>query len=173
MGAQGSSHARGRSAEGRELIRQTIALVVVAGLSAVAFAACSGIGVAETAEVQPASPPPVPRAPSDAADGAAGGDDGPQVRGTEVFVSMQDPGGSGEYIYDPAEFTFAVGDVITFVIESESEFHTFTVPDLDINVSVQSGMTLDSTYTFDSAGTYELICVPHQALGMVGTITVQ
>ena len=86
---------------------------------------------------------------------------------------MQDPGGSGEYIYDPDDFTFAVGDVITFVLESESEFHTFTVPDLDINVSVQSGMTDDTTFTFDTAGTYELICVPHQALGMVGTITVQ
>ena len=155
------------------MIKQTIALVLVAGLAVVALAACSGIGVAETAGVQPASPPPVPRAPSDQIADGAGGNGGSQIRGTEVFVSMQDPGGSGEYIYDPADLSFAVGDVITFVLESESEFHTFTVPDLDINVSVQSGMTADTTFTFDTAGTYELICVPHQALGMVGTITVQ
>ena len=155
------------------VIKQTIAFVLVAGLAVAALAACSGIGIAETASVQPASPPPVPRAPSDEATGGPGDDGGPAIRGTEVFVSMQDPGGSGEYIYDPDDFTFAVGDVITFVLESESEFHTFTVPDLDINVSVQSGMTDDTTFTFDTAGTYELICVPHQALGMVGTITVQ
>ena len=155
------------------MIKQTIAFVLVASLAVVALAACSGIGVAETASVQPASPPPVPRAPSDEKKDGSGDNGGQVVRGTEVFVSMQDPGGSGEYIYDPADLSFAVGDVITFVLESESEFHTFTVPDLDINVSVQSGMTADTTFTFDTAGTYELICVPHQALGMVGTITVQ
>jgi plastocyanin len=153
--------------------KETIALLLVAGLAVAALAACSGIGIAETAGVQPASPPPVPRAPSDEMTDGPGGNGGQVIRGAEVFVSMQDPGGSGEYIYDPDEFSFAVGDIITFVLESESEFHTFTVSDLDINVSVQSGMTADTTFTFDTAGTYDLICVPHQALGMVGTITVQ
>ena len=155
------------------MIKQTIAFVLFAGLAVAALAACSGIGIAETASVQPASPPPVPRAPSDEVADGEGGNGTSQIRGMEVFVSMQDPGGSGEYIFDPDDFSFAVGDVITFVMEAESEFHTFTVPDLDINVSVQSGMTADTTFTFGTAGTYELICVPHQALGMVGTISVQ
>ncbi len=156
------------------MIKQAVAFLLFAGLAAGALAACSGVGVAETATVvQPASPSPVPRAPSEAVDGAGAADGGPVERGTEVFVSLQDPGGSGEYIYDPADFSFSVGETITFVMESESEFHTFTVTELDINVSVQAEETVDATYTFDAAGTYELICIPHQALGMVGTITVQ
>ena len=45
--------------------------------------------------------------------------------------------------------------------------------DLDINVSAPGGATQEATVTFDAAGTYNLICIPHQALGMVGTITVE
>ena len=155
------------------MIKQAIAFVAVSGLAAVSAAACSGVGVAETAFVQPASPSPVPRAPSEQGDGAGTADGGPVKKGTEVFVTLADPGGSGEYVYDPADFSFAVGETITFVMEAETEFHTFTVSDLDINVSVQSESTGEATYTFDTAGTYELICIPHQALGMVGTITVE
>jgi plastocyanin len=47
------------------------------------------------------------------------------------------------------------------------------VDDLGIDESVDSGATVELSFTFDTAGTFELICVPHQALGMVGTITVQ
>ena len=155
-------------------LRQIAALVVVAALGAGALVACSGVGAAETASIQPSSPPPVPRAPSAEGEGSDATDGAAEVeRGREVFVSLQDPGGSGEYLFDPEDFTFTVGETITFVMEAETEFHTFTVPDLDINVSVQSEETLDATFTFDAAGTYELTCIPHQALGMVGTITVQ
>lgn len=86
---------------------------------------------------------------------------------------MQDPGGSGAYAFDAADFTFSVGETVTFDLTSEEEFHTFTVTDLSINVAVNAGATQTLEFTFEQAGTYELICIPHQALGMVGTITVQ
>jgi len=86
---------------------------------------------------------------------------------------MEDPKGSGAYIFDPAELSFAVGETVTFSLTSEKEFHTFTVTDLGINTAVNAGETATLEVTFDTAGTYELICVPHRALGMVGTITVQ
>lgn len=93
--------------------------------------------------------------------------------GGTTVVNMEDPGESGSYIFDPAELTFSVGETVTFDLVSENEFHTFTVTDLGINVAVNGGESGTLEFTFDTAGTYNLICIPHQALGMVGTITVQ
>ena len=39
-------------------------------------------------------------------------------------------------------------------------------------MAVAGGAVDEVTYTFDSAGTYEFICIPHKELGMVGKITV-
>jgi plastocyanin len=154
------------------VIKRTIPLMLLAGLLSLALAACGSGGEIATS-TQPSSPSPVPRAPAEEpADGEAAGG-GEQAKGTEVFVSLQDPGGSGSYVFDADEFMFSVGETITFVVESETEFHTFTVQDLDINVSAPGGATGEATVTLDTAGTFELICVPHKALGMVGTITVQ
>jgi plastocyanin len=90
-----------------------------------------------------------------------------------VVVSAQDPSGSGEYKFVDADFTFNVGEKVQFKITSESEFHTFTVDDLGIDVAIDAEDTETLTFTFDKAGEYELICIPHEALGMKGTITVQ
>ena len=92
--------------------------------------------------------------------------------GTTV-VNLQDPSGSGSYVFDPDELSFSVGETVTFDLTSEKEFHTFTVTDLGINVAVNAGETQTLEFTFDKAGTYNLICVPHQELGMVGTVSVQ
>jgi plastocyanin len=88
-------------------------------------------------------------------------------------VSLQDSGGSGAYLFGPADLTFSVGDTITLELTSEGKFHTFTVDDLGIDVGVDPGSTETLEFTFAEAGTYTLICVPHEVLGMVGTITVQ
>ncbi len=84
-----------------------------------------------------------------------------------------DPANGGEYEFRPSEFTFTTGQTVEFVLRSESEFHTFTVDALDIDVSVEGGQTQRFTHTFNQAGTFELICIPHESLGMVGQITVR
>ena len=76
-------------------------------------------------------------------------------------------------MFDPSEFTFSVGDTITLQLTAEGEFHTFTVDDLGIDVSVEPGQPAALTFTFDRAGTFDLICIPHEFQGMVGTITVR
>ena len=93
--------------------------------------------------------------------------------GLEIEVGMQDPGGTGEYLYSPANHKFKVGDEITFVLTSETEFHSFTIDDLNIDESVDAGEEQKVTITFDKAGTYQIICIPHETLGMVGEITVE
>ena len=90
-----------------------------------------------------------------------------------VEVLNKDLGGSGEYEFSPKDHTFSVGDQITFAISAETEFHTFTVDELEIDVEIDAGETEIFTFTFDKAGTYKLICIPHESLGMVGEIIVQ
>ena len=93
--------------------------------------------------------------------------------GRVVEVLNRDLGGSGTYEFDPSDLTFRVGETVTLSIAAESEFHTFTVDGLGIDVSVDGGEIEEITYTFDRAGTFQLICIPHESLGMVGTITVE
>lgn len=97
----------------------------------------------------------------------------PDPEGTQVEVRLRDEAGSGAYLFDPGELTFSVGDSINFVIESETEFHTFTVEDLGIDAASDAGESVEFNFKFDRAGTFQLVCIPHETQGMVGTITVQ
>ena len=90
-----------------------------------------------------------------------------------LMVELKDNDGLGPFEFDPEELTFDAGETVNFTFESESQLHTFTVDDLEIDVSVDGGETVGFSFTFNKPGTYELICIPHEALGMVGTITVK
>ena len=89
-----------------------------------------------------------------------------------VDLNLEDSSGSGQYTFDPSELTYKVGQCVDFKLTSETEFHTFSVSKLEIDVSVDAGETVNYSFTFDKPGTYELFCVPHKSEGMVGTITV-
>ena len=95
------------------------------------------------------------------------------IDGTKITINMIDNGGVGPMSYDPGDFTFSAGEGVNFTFIAEAAFHTFTVTDLDINVEVNAGEASGLDFVFEEPGTYELVCIPHQALGMVGTITVQ
>ena len=90
-----------------------------------------------------------------------------------VRVVNRDQAGSGEYRFDPAELRFEVGQEVTFSLSGETEFHTFTVEELGIDVSMDIGETVEYSHTFDRAGTFRLFCIPHEALGMTGEIVVE
>ena len=92
---------------------------------------------------------------------------------SSASVNLEDPGGSGRHAFDPAEFRFSVGETVTFELSAETELHTFTVDELAIDESLEGGETVFFEFTFDEAGEYSLICVPHEAEGMVGTIIVE
>lgn len=90
-----------------------------------------------------------------------------------VSLSLQDPRGSGAYAFGPSDLNFNVGDTVRFRLTAETEFHTFTVDDLGIDVMLNGGETVTFDYIFYQAGTYSLICIPHEFLGMTGSITVR
>lgn len=111
-------------------------------------------------------------APTPTVAAAAPAQPAPSSGGRVVRIENRDKGGSGVYQFVPSELNFKVGDTVTFEITAETEFHTFTVDDLGIDVSLDAGETVSHTYTFDKAGTFKLLCIPHETFGMTGTITV-
>ena len=92
--------------------------------------------------------------------------------GNLVKIVNKDQGGSGEYGFYPSEFSFKVGETVTFELAAETEFHTFTIDELDIDESVESRQTKTFTVTFTEGGEFQLYCIPHEAFGMVGKIIV-
>ena len=124
--------------------------------------------------LSPSPPPEAPTASSADSTKSSEKQNTSQGTGREVLVEMLDlGGGSDSYAYSPADFNFKLGETITFNLITQGEFHTFTIDDLEIDVSIDAESSDTFTYTFDKSGTFELICIPHQFLGMVGTIKVQ
>ena len=162
------------------MIRKALVVISAVGLLGL-IAACttSEPPIVRTSGI---SPPPPPSAPVELVSRIADAVSEPvkesrattgEVEGDPFEVNLEDPGGSGEYGFDPGGLTFNVGDVIAFALKAETEFHTFTVDDLDIDEAVDASGTIRFSFTFDQAGTYELICIPHGTQGMVATITVR
>ena len=97
-----------------------------------------------------------------------------QSSGRIINVINGDVGGpTGKYEFVPSEITVSVGETVTFSLMAETEFHTFTVDDLGIDESIESGETANYSHTFDKVGTFKIVCLVHETSGMIGTITVQ
>lgn len=142
--------------------RQTV-VGVFAVLLAAASAACGSNGGEQEATVAPTvtaieTPAAAPE---------------PSIPDGAVTVINRDQGGSGEYRFDPSELTFKVGEEVTFALVAQTELHSFTVDELGINVFIDPGTTELFTFEFAKAGTYNLICIPHESLGMTGQIVVE
>ena len=115
-----------------------------------------------------APPPPAPTTPP-AADSQVSATSA--VSGRVITVALKDE--NTEYMFDPGDIAVSSGETVTIEMTSQSEFHSFTVDKLGIDVEVEAGETQTFTFTFDKPGTYDLICIPHETLGMVGKIIVQ
>ncbi len=88
------------------------------------------------------------------------------AQGQEVTVRMEDN------FFSPAEITVEPGTTVTWV-QSGSNPHTTTSYDgLWDSGIIEGGTDGSFSFTFDEPGTYEYFCIPHEDLGMVGTVTV-
>ena len=142
--------------------RQTVVGVFVVLLAA-ASVACGSNGGGQEATVAPTV--------TDIETPAAAPE--PSIPDGAVTVINRDQSGSGEYRFDPSELTFKVGEEVTFALVAQTELHSFTVDELGINVFIDPGTTELFTFEFAKAGTYNLICIPHESLGMTGQIVVE
>ena len=109
------------------------------------------------------------------------GSSGSSGGGSTTTVNMTDA-----LKYEPASVTIKKGDTITWKNTGQLQ-HTATDDASKAanksNASLPSGaqawdsglVDAGKTYShkFDVAGTYKYFCIPHEAAGMVGTITVQ
>ena len=153
------------------------ALAILAAVTLAVLAVACGGDEDPTPTPPPPPPPPPPAAqvttPADTPAPTSRVPDGCNEGDIRFTVENQDPGGSGSYVFVPKEMSFDVGDTVCFNLSAETEFHTFTVDELGIDVDLEPGTKKTHTITFDKAGSFKLICIPHLALGMEGTITVQ
>ena len=157
--------------------KRLVPLAILFSIVWLAAIACGGDPPTVSPTTQPTSPPVPEAAPATQTTPEATEESAettsPPAAGTAVNIDGLDGGGRGPFAFGPAELSFAVGETVEFTFIGEAQFHTFTVDELGIDEVVDGGETVTFSFTFDQPGTYTLICVPHQALGMVGTITVQ
>ena len=93
-----------------------------------------------------------------------------QPTGTGELISVihgQDP-----YVFIPDTLDLELGKAYTLDFNVPTELHTFTVPELGIDIFINAGEKVTEDITINQAGEFELICTPHLTLGMVGTVTV-
>ena len=146
-------------------------LIIFTLIFSILFAACSSSESTTDTSDEITSPPAPPKVAEDLKTEKELSATASAEKGKLVEVKMLD--GTDNYVYEPANLTFAVGEKITFKITSESEFHTFTIDELDIYETADGGESFEFTVTFETPGTYKLYCVPHETLGMIGEVTVQ
>ena len=144
-------------------------------LAFLAVAACGG-GEEAAPTPQQASPPPPPTGlpPAPPAEASAPtGAEAPAGGGILVNVINGDPAGptkAYKFVMDKKDFK--VGDTVTFTVTAETELHNFSVEGLEIDQDADVGKPVSLTYTFNTAGTFKVFCLFHEANGMTDKITV-
>jgi plastocyanin len=170
------SAALGTRLDRRQLLKRTLALGV-GGASLALLGACGSSSKA-TSTVASVAKTPTTGAGS-ATSPTTGGGASPAAGGTHT-VQMTD-----SLKFDPAELTVKVGDTVTWDNTSSMAHTTTCDPSKALKASdvVQpdGGDTWDSgtlnagqtySHTFKVAGEYQYVCLPHEAAGMIGKITV-
>jgi len=83
-----------------------------------------------------------------------------------VTVSMEDN------YFEEADITVPVGTAVTWVQTGNNPHTTTSYDGLWDSGLIAGGSGGTFSYTFDEPGTYAYYCIPHEAQGMVGTVTV-
>jgi len=122
--------------------------------------------------------------------GCSSGGDEPENGGGDDGGATVAAGPDGNLVFEPEEVTVGVGETVTWEFESAGH-NVSAYPDHGDQVSLPDGAdpfgsdgVADDQYatlaagatfehTFDTAGEYTYVCVPHVSSGMVGTVVVE
>ncbi len=88
------------------------------------------------------------------------------AQGQEVTVRMEDN------FFAPANITVEPGTTVTWVQSGDNPHTTTSYDGLWDSGLLPGGSGQSFSFTFDEPGTYDYFCIPHEDLGMVGTVTV-
>jgi len=88
------------------------------------------------------------------------------AQGQEVTVRMEDN------FFDQANITVEPGTTVTWVQSGDNAHTTTSYDGLWDSGMIEGGTDGTFSFTFEEPGTYDYFCIPHEDLGMVGTVTV-
>jgi plastocyanin len=88
------------------------------------------------------------------------------AQGQEVTVRMEDN------FFDPANITVEPGTTVTWVHSGNNPHTTTSYDGLWDSGMIEGGSGGTFSFTFEEPGTYDYFCIPHESLGMIGSITV-
>ena len=88
------------------------------------------------------------------------------AQGQEVTVRMEDN------FFDQANITVEPGTTVTWVQSGDNPHTTTSYDGLWDSGMIEGGTNGTFSFTFEEPGTYDYFCIPHEDLGMVGTVTV-
>lgn len=125
------------------------------------ISACGGDSPAPTATPTPPPATPTPTPSSTEPTQPSGGG--------ELLEVVH---GENPYVFIPDTLDLELGKTYTLDFNVPTEFHTFTLSELGIDIFINAGEKVTEDITINQAGEFELICTPHLTLGMVGTVTV-
>jgi plastocyanin len=88
------------------------------------------------------------------------------AQGREVTVRMEDN------FFAPANITVEPGTTVTWVQSGDNPHTTTSYDGLWDSGMIEGGSEGTFSFTFEEPGTYDYFCIPHEDLGMVGSVTV-
>jgi plastocyanin len=88
------------------------------------------------------------------------------AQGNEVTVRMEDN------FFEPANITVEPGTTVTWVQEGNNPHTTTSYDGLWDSGMIEPGSGGSFSFTFDDPGTFDYFCIPHESLGMIGSVTV-
>ena len=99
----------------------------------------------------------------------------PPDTGDKVVVEIKnlDPGGSGQYDFDPSEVTVYIGETVVLQLSGETERHSFVIDEFEIDEEFGPDESAAIELQFNTAGMFRMYCRIHQDKGLEGTLTVR
>jgi plastocyanin len=83
-----------------------------------------------------------------------------------VTVRMEDNS------FDPANMTVEPGTTVTWVQSGNNPHTTTSYDGLWDSGMIEGGSGGTFSFTFEEPGTFDYFCIPHESLGMIGSVTV-
>lgn len=109
--------------------------------------------------------------------GCFANDDGGDTTAAENAVVV---GPDGSYAYEPASLTVSVGETVTWrwesanhniVVSGQPDAASWSGTDGDASTTYDAEHTYE--HAFETPGTYEYYCQPHEGLGMTAEVVVE
>ena len=88
------------------------------------------------------------------------------AQGQEVTVRMEDN------FFEPANITVEPGTTVTWVQSGDNPHTTTSYDGMWDSGMIEGGTDGTFSFTFEEPGTYDYFCIPHESMGMIGSVTV-